>query len=190
MSIKFQLQPQKSVQVAAMFLRLHKRPMHHLKLMKMLYMADRRSLEQIDTTITGDHYVSMKFGPVLSNVYDLIKCEYSDPNDQMFWSTYISPRNNHKISLLKDSGNSKLCEFEEDLIRDVYEEYKDYDRFNLAEETHKLFPEWQKPPEGIGSIPINIETTLRAIGRTDEDIKEIEETVNHYIYLDQVLHAH
>ena len=82
MSIKFQLQPQKSVQVAAMFLRLHKQPMHHLKLMKMLYMADRRSLEQIETTITGDRYVSMEFGPVLSNVYNLIEGVYSDANDQ------------------------------------------------------------------------------------------------------------
>jgi uncharacterized phage-associated protein len=190
MSIKFQLQPQKSVQVAAMFLRLHKQPMHHLKLMKMLYMADRRSLEQIDITITGDRYVSMEFGPVLSNVYNLIKGEYTDAADQMLWSTYISQRKNHKINLLKDPGNSKLCEFEEDLIRDVYEDYKDYDRFDLAEETHNLFPEWQKPPEGIGSIPIRIETTLQAIGRTDEDIREIEETVNRYIYLDRVLHAH
>ena len=190
MSIKFQLQPQKSVQVAAMFLRLHKQPMHHLKLMKMLYMADRRSLEQIETTITGDRYVSMEFGPVLSNVYNLIKGVYSDANDQALWSTHISSRCNHKLSLVKDPGNGKLCEFEENLIRDIYEEYKDYDRFDLAEETHRLFPEWEKPPEGIGSIPIKIETTLRSVGKTEEDIKEIEETVKHYIHLDRILHAH
>ena len=195
MSIKFQLRPQKSVQVAAMFLKLEqlykKQPMHHLKLMKMLYMADRRSLEQIETTMTGDRYVSMEFGPVLSNVYNLIKGEYSDPNDQALWSTHISPRSIHRITLLKDPGDSKLCEFEEDLIRDIYEEYKDWDRFDLAEETHKLFPEWEKPPEGIGSIPIKIETTLRYIGKTAEDIQEIEETVKYYIHQDRVLvHAH
>ena len=190
MSIKFQLQLQKSVQVAAMFLRLHKQPMHHLKLMKMLYMADRRSLEQIETTITGDRYVSMEFGPVLSNVYNLIKGVYSDANDQALWFTHISSRCNHKLSLAEDPGNGKLCEFEEDLIRDIYEEYKDYDRFDLAEETHRLFPEWEKPPEGIGSIPIKIETTLRSVGKTEEDIKEIEETVKHYIHLDRILHAH
>jgi len=59
-----------------MFLRLHQQPMHHLKLMKMMYMSDRRSLEQIETTITGDSYVSMKYGLVLSNVYDLIGGRY------------------------------------------------------------------------------------------------------------------
>jgi len=76
MSITFQLQPEKSVEVAGMFLRLHQQPMHHLKLMKMMYMSDRRSLEQIETTITGDSYVSMKYGLVLSNVYDLIGGRY------------------------------------------------------------------------------------------------------------------
>ena len=136
-----------------MFLRLHQQPMHHLKLMKMMYMADRRSLEQIETTITGDSYVSMKYGPVLSNVYDLIKGQYKDSSVQALWSTHISPRLNHQISLLKNPGNRKLCEFEEDLIREIYQDYKNYDRFDLAEETHKLFPEWKEPPEGMGCIP-------------------------------------
>lgn len=191
MSIQFQLHPQKSVQVAAMFLRLHKKPMHHLKLMKMLYMADRRSLEQIETTMTGDRYFSMEFGPVLSNVYNLIKGVYENPDDQSFWSKHISARRNHTLSLLEDPGSGKLCEFEEDLICEIHEQYKDWDRFDLAEETHRLFPEWEEPPEGIGSIPIKIETTLYWIGKSNEEIQDIEETVKYYIDLDRVLaHAH
>jgi Protein of unknown function (DUF4065) len=73
MTIQYQLQPEKAVEAAAMFLKLHGRPMRYLGLLKLLYMADRIALERMEQPITGDCYVSMQFGPVLSGVYDLIK---------------------------------------------------------------------------------------------------------------------
>ena len=43
------------------------------KLLKILYFAERKHLAMYGRPITGDSYVKMKFGPVPSYCYDLIK---------------------------------------------------------------------------------------------------------------------
>ena len=73
MSISFRFHPEKAVEAAAMLLKLHGKPMKYLGLLKMLYIADRLALKLMEQPITGDRYVSMDYGPVLSGVYDLIK---------------------------------------------------------------------------------------------------------------------
>src|SRR6266511_922938 len=40
---------------------------------KVLYCADRRHLEQFGRLICGDHYIAMRYGPVPSRVYDMMK---------------------------------------------------------------------------------------------------------------------
>ncbi len=72
MTIKFRFHPEKAVEAAAILLKLHGKPMKYLGLLKMLYIADRLALKTMDQPITGDRYVSMDYGPVLSGVYDLI----------------------------------------------------------------------------------------------------------------------
>ena len=78
MSVEFRFHSRKAVEAAALLLKLHGKPMKYLGLLKMLYIADRITLERMDQPITGDNFVSMKYGPVLSGVYDLqpfsIKC--------------------------------------------------------------------------------------------------------------------
>ncbi|MFO0142462.1 MAG: Panacea domain-containing protein, partial [Aphanizomenon sp.] len=66
MPIQFRFHPEKAVEAAAILIKLHGKPIKYLGLLKMLYIADRIALERIEQPITGDHYVSMKYGPVLS----------------------------------------------------------------------------------------------------------------------------
>ncbi len=61
--------------------------MSYMKLIKLLYLADREALARWGRPITTDSYVSMKHGPVLSEVLNLI----TDPlSDQTFWARHIS----------------------------------------------------------------------------------------------------
>ncbi|XZO01656.1 MAG: Panacea domain-containing protein [Microcoleus sp.] len=78
MSIQFRFHPEKAVEAAAILLKLHGRPMKHLGLLKMLYIADRFALQRMEQPIIGDRYVSMDYGPVLSGVYDLIQGKADD----------------------------------------------------------------------------------------------------------------
>ncbi len=185
MSIQYQFHPEKAVEAAAMFLKLHEKPMHYLGLLKLLYMADRIALERIEQPITGDHYVSMKYGPVLSDVYDLIKGKTVDGAFPI-WSQSISPRSDHKVSLISDPGRDELCEEEEEIITEVFNSCGDYDRFDLAMLTHD-FPEWQNP-HGT-SIPITVESILKSVGKSDQEIEEIQQEAAREMYLDKVLNG-
>ena len=185
MSITFQFHPEKAVEAAAVLLKLHGGPMKHLGLLKMLYIADRVALEQMEQPITGDRYVSMNYGPVLSGVYDLIK---GNPvgNALPVWSQYISFRAENHVSLLSDPGKEDLCEEEEEIIEQVYKDFGHLDPFDVAEWTHD-FPEWQNPH---GSrIPILVEDVLKNVGKSAEEIEEIRRETDREAYLDRVLNG-
>ena len=70
----FQFGTRKIVEAAAVLLRSsqHGR-MGRLRLLKLLYIADRESLRETGRPIVGTKLVAMDLGPVHSEVYDLIK---------------------------------------------------------------------------------------------------------------------
>jgi len=68
---------------------------------KALYVADKDALIQWGKTITGDSFVSMDKGPVLSTTYNLFKGEGPE-SEQAVWNANISGRVNHKVHLLHD----------------------------------------------------------------------------------------
>jgi len=186
--ITFRFHPQKAIEAAAMFLKLHGKPMKYLGLLKMLYIADRIALDRMEQPITGDCAYSMKYGPVLSGVYDLIKGQ--NANDALpLWSKYIGRPDNDKnfVELLVDPSDDYLCEEEEEIIQKVYAQFGHLDPFDVAEWTHGL-PEWQKPPKN-SRIPIVVDDVLRYMRKTDEEIAAIREEEAREAYLDGVLSA-
>jgi len=48
--------------------------------LKLLYFADKMHLSKYGCMATGDRYVAMKFGPVASNTYNLMKAARGDRN--------------------------------------------------------------------------------------------------------------
>lgn len=151
----------------------------------MLYIADRLALQTMDQPITGDRYVSMDYGPVLSGVYDLIKGQPVD-SALPLWSKYISPRDSNYVDLLQYPGNEELCEEEEMILKQVYNTFGHLDPFLVAEWTHDL-PEW-KDPHG-STIPILVEDVLRFMGKTEEEIEDISQEAQREAYLDGALHG-
>ena len=78
----------------------------YLKLIKLLYLADRAALIETGSPITGDRYVSMKFGPVLSNVLNLIK--QAGPREDSIWHRYVR-RENFDAVLVSEGGVRSAC---------------------------------------------------------------------------------
>lgn len=185
MPIQFRFHPEKAVEAAAILLKLHGKPMKHLGLLKMLYIADRMALQRMDQPITGDHYVSMDYGPVLSGVYDLIKGNSVD--DALFlWSQFISPRNSNHVALLSDPGDGELCEEEEEILKEVYQTFGHLNPFDVAEWTHDLL-EWQNPHGS--AVPIPVENVLHSVGKTGEEINGIRQEAIREAYLDRALNG-
>jgi uncharacterized phage-associated protein len=190
MAIAFRFHPQRTIEAAAMFLKLHGKPMKHLGLLKMLYIADRIALDRMEQPITGDCAYSMKFGPVLSGVYDLIKGQNIDGVDDALplWAEYIGRPDENFVELLADPSDGNLCEEEEEIIQEVYAKFGHLDPFKVAEWTHDL-PEWQEPTKGVKRIPIVVDKVLEYLHKTDEDIEYIRQIEARDAYFDSVLAA-
>ncbi|MBP0021475.1 MAG: SocA family protein [Cyanobacteria bacterium SBLK] len=189
MSIQFRFHPQKTIEAAAFLLKLHQKPMKYLGLLKMLYLADRMALEEIEWPITGDRYYSMDYGSVLSSVLDLINGKPVE-NALPLWLEFIATPellfqdSGYYVELIKDPGTKKLCEAEEEILQKIYQEFGHLNPFKVAEWTHDL-PEWQDPH---GSrIPIEIEDILKKLGKSNLEIEEIREEAIQEAYLDEVL---
>ena len=165
---------EKATAAAAFFLKLRGGKMSYLKLIKLLYLADRLALSRWGFNITTDCYVSMDQGPVVSNVYDLIT---EDEEQKPFWSRYISPPlGEWEVQLKSDEvPEAQLSKAEERLLREIFGTYGTWNRWKLRDFTHDL-QEWQDPHGS--SIPIQIEDILKAQGAPDEEISEVIEDLN------------
>ena len=138
--------------------------MPYIKLIKLLYLADRESWRRYDRPITGDRYVSMKFGPVLSTTYDLIRRE--DPEGGSPWSkTIVTSGYEAKLQGSADLG--PLSDVEIEILDEVYQFTEKMDRWRLCDLTHS-FSEWKDPEGSSTSIPP--EEILKALGKSVEEI--------------------
>ena len=74
--IRFRFDERKTTEAAvALLLMEHSRRMDRVRLMKLLYLADRLSLERHDVPVCGDAYYSLPHGPVLTTALNLAKEE-------------------------------------------------------------------------------------------------------------------
>jgi uncharacterized phage-associated protein len=171
MQLRFNFE--KSLQAAGVLLRLEEGRMPYLRLLKLMYIADREMLAATASPITGDRGHAMKYGPVLSHVYALIKGSGPRFDD---WDHHISTQG-YAVKLVDDPGRGKLSRGEIEKLIEVSERYRSKDQWELSDLTH-VFPEWKKHwPDGAesGSYPIPWEDVLEAQGETAETVKIVEE---------------
>lgn len=183
--IKFQFNEKKTTQTAALFLKKAGGRMNYMKLIKLLYLVDRRALEKWECPITGDSYFSMTYGPVLSKVLDFINNEVK-PESPSIWSEFIKTVNNYNVELVKDSHEDELSRREIDLIDELFQKYKNKDKWDLVNELHDNCPEWEDP-EG-SSNPIRVEDIFKVLGKTERDISIIESETNAYAFAKGLLY--
>jgi uncharacterized phage-associated protein len=173
----------RTTQAAARLLGLHGGRMSHMKLIKLLYLADRKALLQWGRPITFDWFVSMPHGPVLSFTLDRINAD-RDPSDPSYWHRYISERQGHEVSLLGGTPKDQLSAAEEELLDEVFAEFGRMDQWQLRAYSHSL-PEW-RDPQG-SSLPIEIRDIFLGERRSESEIEEIEEALQAEASADEIL---
>src|SRR5688500_6404126 len=87
----------RTAQAAAYFLHRAGGQLPVIKLVKLMYLAERLSLFRYGEPITGDKLVSMPNGPVLSRTYDHINGAL--PSVEGGWETWITDRAGHVLGL-------------------------------------------------------------------------------------------
>ena len=159
----------KAAQAACVLLDRHGGPMPYIKLVKLLYLADRESLIETGSPITGDRFISMKYGPVLSRVLDLIK--ESEPAEDSIWHGYVL-RAGYDAVLSTAAESDRLSEYEEGVLGRIFESQGREKEWDVVTRTHAL-PEWADP--GTHAVPIDPEAILRYAGYTDDEVQAAAE---------------
>ena len=162
----------KATDMACRFLKRTGNTIDYLKLLKLMYIAERTALLQWGRSITFDRYVSMPHGPLLSRTYDLIMEEPLSSDDSIFHKC-ISPAKEYKVELVENpfpDEESPLSPSEIDLIDQVSDKYCGLDKWKLRDITHG-FPEWDDPDGS--SQTIQIETILQRNGIPEPDVEAI-----------------
>lgn len=178
--ITFTFNEMKTIQTVALLLGKSNLKMNYMKLIKLLYLIDREALTQWERPITGDTYVSMRRGPVLSNVLDLINYD----NRGAHWYKYISAPCNYEVELKDNPGQDLLSKREIEIIEETYDRFKDFDQWEMVDICHDILPEWKDP--GGTSIRIDIEDILEQ-SKTPEEIEKIKEEIANIEYVKKVL---
>ena len=117
--------------------------MKYLKLIKLLYLADREALSRWGRPITTDNYVSMDNGPVLSQILKRID-DGAAPGEPTFWTSHIVPCGDWDVMLTADPSDGQLSTAEDRLLDQIFEQYGHRNRWDLVNYVHTL-PEWQDP---------------------------------------------
>lgn len=181
--IRFKFNEKKAVQLVWRLLSKCGGEMDRLPLLKHIYLIDREAFEKWGRSISWDHYVCMKDGPVLSQIYDLTKTEDERDPDFMWgkglgriWDQHIENRKPHNVVAKSDPGDDEFSEAEIDLIDEVFEKFKGFTPSQLRNFCHDL-PEYTDPaPRGRVLLPY--ETILKAVGRSQEQIEDLANMLN------------
>ncbi len=162
----------KALQAAAYLLRRESsREMNYMRLLKVLYVVDRESIRLTGQPITGDRIAAMKRGPVLSDIFDLIKGEHLKSPE---WARTIL-REQYNVRLVNDPGQASLNRFEIETLERIAEECRALDEWGMVQYTHDHCPEWTKnaPKESEKMKWIPLADLLDAVGRSG-DLPDIE----------------
>lgn len=160
----------KAAQVAAFFLIQSKTPLEILKLMKLMYLAERGSFASYGEGMVGDRLVSMPHGPVLSITHNFMNGELTSSADG--WDTWIADRAARMLTLSDAKARAQLDDLLElsdadiQVLETTWQQFGRMTAWQLREYTHDNCPEWQDPDGSM--IPMKPEDLFKALKFSSE----------------------
>jgi len=169
--MRFWFNEKKTAQAAAHLLKLNGGKLNYMMLIKLLFLADRAALLKNEQPITGSRMVSMKHGPVLSEVLDLIN-EGSRSDGP--WVEYVSPPQGYDVALnVAEPETDELSKYELRVLEKIHTRFGKMDKWDLVQWLHDNIPEWIDPKGS--ALTIEYADVLRNNDVSERDIQRIRE---------------
>jgi len=159
--------------------------MKHMKLIKLLYLAEREGLRRCGWFMSNDVLFSLPHGLIL---YDTLNLINRDIDNSETWNQLISERKpDYTVSLERDIELEELDELsiaDVEVLEDTWQKFGAKDEFWLSEymQNPENCPEWENP--GKSSKPVSLNTVLISVGFSPEDARGILERMRDYGYID------
>lgn len=149
MPIHFEYRQDKASQVVLWLLHQHGGALDKLKLVKLVFFADRDHLARYGRPIVGGSYYAMQHGPLSSELLDDI--DGSNENQALPYTL-----EGHRVLSKESLDEELLSESDIEVLKMVNQEYGDFDTFTLRDITHSL-KAWKQNDPGDSSKPLPYE---------------------------------
>ena len=165
--------------------------MPHLKLMKLMYLAERESMKLSGFPMMSDRLVSLKHGPVLSQTFNHIND--MAPSAQFGgWDSWISDKAENKVALVKPLNADDLDELSRadlTILGYVWDRCGHMTKYQIRDYTHRadICPEWRYP--GDSMLPISYADVFVALGYSADQAAEMAAEVEAQHAIDAALAA-
>ena len=165
----------KAAQLCAYFATKSEGTIEKLKLIKLLYFAERQFLSENHHPMLFDEYYSLRHGPICSGALNGIDGVIHGE----IWDGYIA-RNGNVVVAIKALSRNELDEVSDaelSVVDEIWKELGHMTASQLRNYSHQNCPEYT---ETEGRIAISYKQILRAVGEKDADVlaNDIEEMID------------
>jgi uncharacterized phage-associated protein len=185
--MNFRFNISKATEAACLFLAHSNGEINVMKLVKLTYLLDRLSLDKRGTPVCGGDYLSMRNGPVTSEMIDLINSGRLIGEHDRRWEECISGRKNHEVKLEKMPVRGHLSDTEVGLLDEIWAGHGKKDQWQLVEWCHTHCKEWTSVTNGCA--PIAVEQVGIALGKSPQEVIRLREEAIELNQLDEIFAA-
>ena len=152
---------EKIAHIAAYLIRKLGGKVERLKLAKLMYLADRQSLDDRGCSMSGDQFESIDWGPVLSNAYGFMWGR-GELSAQSLWDSLIENCERDPYHTLRNEGADldMLSQYDEEVLDGIVEKYG----AKLGTELAYDCPEWETPRGVSKPKKIKLRKILKNLG--------------------------
>jgi len=154
----------KSVQTIAYFVRKAGGSEHKLKLIKLVYLADRLSFQRRGKPLNFDSYFSLPHGPVASSALNGMDHNLNDPA----WDSLAQAENRKDVTIAADVAEDHLSRADRSILDETWNEFGGMTAWEIRDWTHKNCPEYVEVGPAA-SLSIDISEILAQVGINDPD---------------------
>ena len=130
-----------------------------MKVLKLVYFADRYHLRKYGRMITNDNYFAMEHGPVPSTTKDIAESnDYLDETIKAYSQGFIEPIDNLTLKAKSKLDKSALSDSDLEALKFSWDTFGHLDQFELRDLTH-FYPEWLRVKDHLASmscLPMNL----------------------------------
>ena len=171
--VNFRFNIEKATDASLQFIAREGGRINVMKLIKLIYLLDRLSIQRRSVPVVGGIYFSMRNGPVTSELLDLVNAGELAGEEGSRWESLISDRKDHEIAIRGSAvpERESLSDVELELIGEIFAEHGGKNQWQLRDWCHERCAEWT--PLQNGRERINVEELALNTGRSEKDAHRI-----------------
>lgn len=152
----------KSVQTVAYFVRKAGGSIEKLKLIKLIYLAERQSIQRRGRPMNFDSYLSLPHGPIASSALNGIDHKFTRSE----WDALEIAENKRDVSIATEVSDDHLSRSDRAILDAIWGQFGAMTASKIRNWTHKHCPEYVEVGPS-SSMPIDIADIFEQVGNAD-----------------------